>query len=225
MATAHRRVCGEINSAIRVLIESGLVDDQNFAFIDRQGKNNYLVRHQNQSAITSVSRERPYADMYLEQRRKRYFNMLMLDGALLQMTYEFHYGELTRHRLVFLPSPVLLEYQNFPELYDEEVLYADVVEKHIVATPLRFDYDSRRDIAHPVVHPVSHLTLGQYVGCRIPVTAGLTPHSFVEFILNSFYRSAAETVGLRLSSPSIRFNPCIARDELRIVHISVPSYL
>lgn len=98
MATAYRRVCGEINSAIRVLIESGLVDDQNFAFIDRQGKNNYLVRHQNQSALTtSVSRELPYADMYLQQRRKRYFNMLMLDGAILQMTYEFRDGELTRH--------------------------------------------------------------------------------------------------------------------------------
>ena len=151
----------EVNGAIEVLVGHGLADDQNPAYVDRVGKNHYLVRYSNEPAFTAALRNRPYAEAYRELRLARSYNILMLDGAMLQMVYEFEDGDLKRHRLAFLPSPDLLEYQNNPELYEEELLYADVVDKGVVAVPLRFDFDCRPEVAVPLEHPISHLTLGQ----------------------------------------------------------------
>jgi hypothetical protein len=61
-------------------------------------------------------------------------------------------------------STVLLEeFQNNPDVYLEDELYADVIAKCNV--------------------PFSYLTLGHYENCRIPVTAPLTPHWSIDFIL------------------------------------------
>jgi hypothetical protein len=216
-------VAKEVNGAIEVLVGHGLADDQNPAYVDRVGKNHYLVRYSNEPAFTAALRNRPYAEAYRELRLARSYNILMLDGAMLQMVYEFEDGDLKRHRLAFLPSPDLLEYQNNPELYEEELLYADVVDKGVVAVPLRFDFDCRPEVAVPLEHPISHLTLGQYRDCRIPVSAGVTPRTFVGFVLASFYHSASATLRVALPRPVLRFRACIDQDELQAVHINVPS--
>ena len=62
----------------------------------------------------------------------------MLDGALIQMTYEFSDKKLRRHRLAFFPSPHLEEFQNNPDIYLDDEIYADVVAKNIVSFPVRF---------------------------------------------------------------------------------------
>jgi len=144
----------------------------------------------------------------------------MLDGAMLQMVYEFAGRELVRHRLAFLPSPNLLDFQNDPELYVEELMYADVVENGVVTVPLRFDYDGRDGVAIELDHPLSHLTLGQYSGCRIPVTAGVTPHAFIDFVLRGFYKTAASSIG----APVVRFPECISAGERQVVHVGTPTH-
>ena len=130
-----------------------------------------------------------------------------------------------RHRLAFLPSPDLLEYQNNPEVYMHERRYADVVEKSAVTVPFRFDYDSRGETAVELAHPVSHLTLGQYTACRIPVSAGVTPHAFVDFVLRSFYNTASSAADIRLPKPLLRFEACITPTERQTIHVSTPRTL
>ena len=224
MVTAHRRVVQEINGATAALVESGLADDQNPAFESQVGTDDYVVRYRRHGTVRSASRNTPYDDTYRELRRARSFNVLMLDGAMLQMEYEFHRRRLVRHRLAFLPSPDLLEYQNNPEIYTQERMYADVVEKGVVTVPCRFDYDSREGTAVELDHPVSHLTLGQYTACRIPVSAGVTPHAFVDFVLRSFYNTASSVVDVRLPMPSLRFAACITPAERRTIHVGVPIH-
>lgn len=225
MSTPQTAVVGEINGAMAALVECGLVDDQNFAYQSQTGSNSFVVRYSNFVPFGPVLRNSAYEKNYREQRRSRAFNFLMLDGAMVQMVYEFSGGELVRHRLAFLPSPDLLEYQNHPDLYAEEVLYADVVDKRVVSVPLRFDYDARDHVVIPLDHPSSHLTLGQYSGCRIPVAAGVTPHAFTEFILRSFYRLASSSVAVALPAPLLRFDPCLHDSERRVVHVGVPTHL
>ena len=225
MVTAYRNVVQEINGAIAALVESGLADDQNPAYESRIGTGDYLVRYSPHGALGSAPRNTPYDDTYRELRRARSFNVLMLDGAMLQMEYEFRERRLVRHRLAFLPSPDLLEYQNNPEIYMQERMYADVVEKGVVTVPCRFDYDSREGIAVELDHPVSHLTLGQYTTCRIPVSAGVTPHAFVDFVLRSFYQTASSVVDVRLPKPLLRFEVCINPAERRTIHIGIPTDL
>ncbi len=223
MPPPHTAVAREINGAIEVLVGQGLADDQNTAYVDQIGVDHYLVRYSKEASFAAVLRNQTYVDAYRELRLARSFNILMLDGAMLQMNYEFVSGELLRHRLAFLPSPDLLEYQNNPELYEEELLYADVVDKGVVTVPLRFDFDGRPDVAIPVEHPRSHLTIGQYRDCRIPVSAGVTPRSFVDFVLASFYRSASRNLQVTLPQPVLRFAGCIDQAERELVHVNVPQ--
>ena len=224
MMAAHRRVVDEINGATAALVESGLADDQNPAYESQVGSGKYVVRYSRHATIGSALWNTPYDEAYRELREARSFNILMLDGAMLQMEYEFRNRRLVRHRLAFLPSPNLLEYQNDPEIYMQERMYADIVEKGAVTVPCRFDYDNREGVPVDLAHPVSHLTLGQYTACRIPVTAGVTPHAFVEFVLRSFYNTASSVVDLHLPKPLLRFDVCIASAERRTIHIGVPSY-
>lgn len=221
MTPQHQSILREINSTMELLMESGLADDQNPPYIKRSGKNTYIIRYSNRVPFSSSPKQASYQENYWEQRHSRAFNFLMLDGAMIQMEYEFNSGNLVRHRLAFLPSPDLLEYQNNPELYTEEVLYADVVDKGAVTVPLRFDYDAQPAVT--LSHPQSHMTLGQYTRCRIPVTAGVTPHSFMDFLLRSFYNTASSFISL--PNPISRFNPCIADPERQVIHVGIPTYL
>ena len=224
MVTEHRKVVQEINRATAALVESGLADDQNPAYETQVGTGEYLVRYPRYATIGSAPRNTPYGETYRGLRRMRSFNVLMLDGAMLQMEYEFRDRRLMRHRLAFLPSPDLLEYQNHPEIYLQERMYADVVEKSVVTVPCRFDYDNRVGVAVDLEHPVSHLTLGQYTACRIPVSSGVTPHAFIDFVLRSFYNTASSGVDLRLPKPLLRFDVCITPAERRTIHMSVPTH-
>jgi hypothetical protein len=132
-------------------------------------------------------RNRPYSETYEVLREKRAFNMRLIDGALIQFRYRFRKGELVKHVLSFYPSPDLLEYQNDPEVYETDILFAEVVMKDIVTTPVRFDFDLAS--FEDYVHPASHFTVGQYRNCRIPVIGALTPHRFLNFVLRAFYNT------------------------------------
>ena len=147
----------------------------------------------------------------------------MLDGALIQMMYAFADGTLQRHRLAFFPAPHLEEFQNNPDIYQDDEIYADVIAKNIVPFPVRFDYDVRSESHPELVHPKSHLSLGQYEHCRIPVTAPMTPFWFIDFILRNFYHVASRRYADGLPAQDGSFDESISPAERGIVHIVVPA--
>ena len=59
-----------------------------------------------------------------------------------------------------------------------------------VIVPIRFEYDCRDEVVKALNHPESHVTIGQYHDCRIPVNRPLTPSHFVDFIVRNFYHLA-----------------------------------
>ena len=64
----------------------------------------------------------------------------MLDGALVTLRYRFRNGEVSEHSLSYFPSPDLEHFQNDPEIYLQDEIYADVVARNIVPFPVRFDF-------------------------------------------------------------------------------------
>jgi hypothetical protein len=89
-------------------------------------------------------------------------------------------------------------------------------------TPLRFDYDSQDASFVPVEHPRCHLHLGQFEGCRVPVSSPLCPTDFINFVLRNFYNSCFRT--LSLSAALVRrftFKSCIHRMEQSLPYIAV----
>lgn len=165
----------------------------------------------------------PYHDIYTELERAQTYNLRMLDGALIHMMYRFRNNQVEAHRLAFFPSPFLEEFQNNPDIYLEDEIYAEVIMKNIVPFPLRFDFDRREEVVVEVDHPKSHLTLGQYQNCRIPVSAPLTPYHFIGFILRNFYNTAYRKYCTQLSNSPHFFDVSITNHEKDLLHIQIPA--
>ena len=210
----------QINAIVLYMMDTGLSDDQNFPHLDDKERPLIRVSFPRSEHVGTALRDRPYEEIYRDLADSRAFNIKMLDGALIQMTYQFAPGGLLNHRLAFFPSPSLAEFQNDPQSYFEDDLYADIVASNIVHVPLRFDYDASEDRHQVLTHPKSHLTLGQYRNCRIPVSAPLMPLQFIDFLLRNFYHTAYQNYAAKLPTASGRFPDSILLEERRVVHIA-----
>jgi hypothetical protein len=112
----------------------------------------------------------------------------------------------------------LEHFQNAPDIYLEDEIYADVTARNIVPFPVRFDYNSDPHRFEEIHHPYSHLTLGQYKNCRIPVCSPLTPIAFGGFVLRSFYNTAYRKYSQDLPAPMVVFSKTITENERRVPH-------
>lgn len=183
-------VASEIRDLTSKMIEVGLCVESNFPRQATYASDDGAINEVSISGLEEASfalRNRPYSETYEVLRKKRAFNMRLIDGALIQFRYRFRKDELLKHVLSFYPSPDLLEYQNDPEVYETDILFAEVMMKDIVTTPVRFDFDL--GAFEDYIHPASHFTVGQYRNCRIPVIGALTPHRFLNFVLRAFYNT------------------------------------
>ena len=168
------------------LIETGLCIDQNFPILERSG--NFTEVHFGKVVDLAITLKNvPYVESYAILRNNRAFNICLIDGGMVQALYRFSGKTLVRHRLAFFPSPDLLEYQNNSEIYDLDELYGDVTERNVVTVPIRFDFDPNAAVDYD--HPTSHVTIGQYKNCRIPVSGAVSPFFFVNFLLRAFYNT------------------------------------
>ena len=163
----------------------------------------------------------PYSEIYHELKRTQSYNLKMIDGALIQFMYRFVDNKLISHRRAFLPSPDLNEFQNNPDIYETDEIYADVILKNIVTLPLRFDFDISDEIFEELHHPKSHLTLGQYLNCRIPVSAPVTPWAFMDFVLRNFYNTAHRRFCSGMTKFTDKFHSTITNREKDVIYIKV----
>ena len=137
--------------------------------------------------LGSISlRDVSYEAIYTEIETNDSYHIKFPDGGLLIFQYIFGgEGGLEKHRLCYFPSPALPSVDEAPHLYENDELYGDIIQKKLTRFPIRFDYEpaNHKDIDHPA----SHLTLGQYENCRIPVDGAVSPNAFVMFLLRNFY--------------------------------------
>lgn len=216
------RIVRYVNDLICSLVETGLADDQRFAF-QRTGRDDVVqVTFEKAEHVSVALKDQSYEAIYQHLVQERAYNLRMLDGALIQMMYVFDDAMLQLHWLAFLSAPHLDDFQNNPEIYLNDEIYADIVARNIVPVPLRFDYDARDGRYRELVHPKTHLTLGQYERCRIPLTAPMTPFWFINFILRNFYHTAFARYADRLPTQEGAFAESIFPIERSVVHLAVP---
>lgn len=87
--------------------------------------------------------------------------------------------------------------------------------------PLRLGFDSDDGRFEALHHPKSHLTLGQFQHCRIPVSGPLTPVQFLGFILRNFYNTAHQRYTTAMPEGHGVFPETIAGLEREVVHVRV----
>lgn len=203
------------------LIGCGIADDQNFPALRQLSRNRWEISFDGAEHVTIALGDIDYDKIYQELLEKRSYNAKLIDGGMLQIMYRFEGIEITQHRLSYLPSPSLRPFQDDPETYFRDELFVDIVSRHIVPFPLRFDFD--KTAAQDVNHPACHLTLGDVGGCRIPVSAPLTPRWFIEFVLRNFYQTERHNFVNELPGHRLYFNSTITLNESRLIHIAVPN--
>lgn len=209
----------QITQLTSEIIKSALCDHQNFP--SKKNLPNGIVEIGVNSIEKSIFLKNiSYRQLYYELLKQKFYNIKMIDGGLITLLYRFKNNELIAHRLTFFPSPDLEIFQNEPELYLNDELYLEFLDKKIVGVPLRFDFDSGEAFI-PVEHPKSHFTLGQYEKCRIPVSSALTPYQFIEFILRNFYYTTKNKC--ILTKYITTFEKSIISEEEDLIHICIPN--
>lgn len=204
----------QIEKITAKLIEIGLSAEQNFPS-NQSGRIAYSGMQDVSIAMKNIA----YEEIYKKLEETKNYNIKMLDGALIQMLYSFEDNKLISHRLAFFPAPSLESFQNEPELYENDEIYADILGRNIVTFPIRFDYDP--DNFEEIKHPKTHATLGQYKNCRIPVSEPLTPEIFIIFLLRNFYNPAFRKHPQKFIISSQRFAKTITNQEKSLLHLGI----
>lgn len=208
-----------INSVITKLIRAGLSDDQRYPALRRTGDRRCEVGIEGAPDMSATLRDIPYDEAFIAIEKAGAFNIKMVDGALLQFAYTFQNNAISGHRLAFFPAPNLANYDEARSLYDDDEIYADIVGRYLVRFPIRFDFSSSNEEHVELIHPKSHLTLGQYKNCRIPVNGPLTPVRFARFIVRNFYFSVLDQVEFGDRAERAVYPETITDAERRIGHM------
>lgn len=217
--TSPQEICKEINEITQKLISIGLSDKQNYPSCTPTGKGSYKIAYSKMQDLSIVLKNVAYKEMYEELDRNDNYNVKMIDGALIQLMYTYEKSSLISHRLAFFPSPFLENFQNDPDIYENDELYADIIAQNILPVPIRFDYDP--DNHQELDHPKCHLTLGQFKNCRIPVCSPIVPSTFISFIVRSFYNTAFKKFTAQLTFSSKLFDKTITSGEKKLLHIAI----
>lgn len=221
MALTPKSIKEDIDGLISELIGKGVCDDSNFSAIRSSGSK-VDVTFSGSEHVSIALGDIEYTEIYRELADKRSYNMRLVDGALLQMMYRIEGDELLQHRLACYPSPSQLPFQDDPDAYMRDELFIEIVQRRIVPFPLRFDFDAREGVYIDGTHPKSHLTLGDVKGCRIPVSAPLTPRWFIEFVLRNFYQTETHNFVDGLPQHKIKFPTSITANETGLMHMVIP---
>ena len=182
----------EIMNLTSLLISAGISVNQEYPSIFKKHVSGQVrecvgVKKNDFDMSVMLNDEMKYEELHKELDEQHIYNFKFLDGALVSLYYEFDTSsELIKHRLTFFPSSTLysLETELDMDIDLTEHIYADIISDNIYPIPIRFDYDPE---ACSEDHTSSHLTLGQYKNCRIPVSKPISPEKFLTFILKNFY--------------------------------------
>lgn len=208
-----------IKTVITKFIGAGLSDGQRYPALRLTGARQCEVGIEGAPDMSATLRDVPYDEAFIKIERAGAFNIKMVDGALLQFAYTFENNLIASHRLAFFPAPNLEAYDEARSLYDDDEIYADIIGRYLVRFPIRFDFSKSEEEHVDVLHPKSHLTLGQYKNCRIPVNGPMTPVRFARFIIRNFYFSVMDQVNFGERAERIAFPETITVTERQIAHM------
>ena len=215
----------EIAKFTSLLVRFGLCDEQNMPSKKKPNNSGIVdISLSGAVAYSAAMKNIDYVSAYKEIDSSNSYNIKMIDGGLLQLLYRINSNnKLFSHRLAFYSSPSHETYQAEPDIYETDSIYADFLKKNIVPFPIRFDFNNEDKKHIDIDHPKSHLTLGQYEACRIPVSSPIGPGNFIKFILRNFYNSAYKKYTEISRTPSVDFSSTITETEKKVEHLCVSS--
>ncbi len=214
----QREILRQARSIITQVVSLSLCDSQNFPTVQPLQGGGVQVTVKDANSLAVALKNVSYNHIYRTLEKAGAYHLKMIDGSLIQMLYTFQSDHLWSHRLAFFPSPDLESFQTDQESYLNDDIFADMLSRPVVPFPIRFDFNSSPSVHVEVDHPKSHLTLGQYKDCRIPVSAPLTPYDFIGFIIRNFYNTSTRPFSKSLNLAGEVFAETITVSECSIPH-------
>ena len=219
--TTAEHIAAEIRGLIVHLVGSAITRDYYWP-TTRRTRSMSTVSFDNDQYVADAMKLDTYKHVYTHLADRHAYNLMMLDGALVQFMYRFERRSLAGHRLAYMPAP------DARQLHD---VFGDSRDGHLVAVtsrravpvPLRIDYDASERLHRPQTHPKCHLTLGEHRNCRIPVSSPMSPCRFMDFLLRSFYDDGEQAYANHLPKSRCQFTASIHAEERQIVHVVVPG--
>lgn len=176
----------EIRNLIDTLSAADIVLDSNSVGIVGSGGRARVTWRGDSGLAPLWRQDSPSVAEYTMWLANRQFSVVLLDGGLLQLTFDFAGADIVGHRLAYVPCPfdfdreLLLEMPLLDLLQDFGPPPADDVR---LRSPIRFDFDPT---ATRTDHPASHVTMISST-CRIPSAGPLSLGHFVRFVFRHFY--------------------------------------
>lgn len=162
---------------------------------------------------------------YLEIIRGREFSALLLDGAILQVSYLFRGAHVRRHRATYIPCPIhfdadelrtpdgdFLPVEDFLDILGETELRT----RTRTRPTFRFEFDPENAGEN---HPSSHLHMGKSQ-CRVPVKAPLKLAQFSRFVFKNLYPEEFASIANWQGPPPEGFEATISELERSELHIA-----
>ena len=212
----------QIKEVLQVLIYNNIVNKFHFPSSSTKANCIESIDFGKQDISIVLDKNKTYREIYISLCESESYTCELIDGGLIQLMYEFKNNTIIKHRLAFFSSP---DFPLFPKdldvLEEEKEEYSDFIANNIVAFPIRFDFDSEVECCNPILHPASHLTLGQYQNCRIPVSSPVTPYQFFDFILRNFYNTIFNKCFSKNHFNNFIFDDTITENEKKITHLKI----
>lgn len=215
-----KEILNQLNNLTIKLIETNFSIKQNFP----SNVGNEIVWSGYKDIAFTLKNE-SYDVIYKQCLKEKAYNFLLLDNALIQIMYRFSKDGIISHRLSYYPHPNFINIQDDPEFFEELAygyeLFTDIIDRKVITIPIRFDYDMDEKKFIEMDHSYSHLTLGNYKNCRIPVASPVSPNKFIEFILRTFYFERYSLLfNMEDLECSLNFPECLTEKEKAITYIA-----
>ena len=213
-------VCREISRLVERLRDAQLLWGWNKVIVLGDGPERKVTWAGEDTSVARYGEVAALQD-YIDQLNGQQYVAVLYDGAILQLSYEFNYDRLVKHRLLFWPCPVQFNEEdlnefNLSDLVELALASDEVTNRVCLVNPIRFDYD--RDACRPD-HPASHAHLGRSA-CRIPVRAPLSVGHFVDFVFREFYPQEWRSYEWLSSWPKHEFDESVTQEERLRLHFS-----
>jgi len=215
-----KKTIKEIEAILQTLTECGISSEENYP-VQHSTQDEHHITTPNYKSLSIALKNLSYLDIYTSLSAEKCYSARMLDGGLFSFRYIFINNRIVKHHLSYLPSPTLEQYQNDPVMYQEEMIYSEIIAKNVMPCPIRIDFDSSSTSYQEHDHSYTHLTIGEYKNCRIPVAAPLTPWTFARFILRNFYNTIFKEYESQFSPSEFKYPKTITNNEQADTHIFV----
>ncbi len=182
-----RAVLSELENCLDLLLNKNIALVKNPVVEEHVGGRIRITWRACQSPrLPLTTNEFASVEEYYQYVRHGAYSAILLDGSLLQLSYDVIGMEIVGHRLCYYPCPFEIDVEELrtEPIVDIVELYREAGDEYLrLRSPLRFDYDAQE---RSLGHPVSHLHMLS-PHCRCPVVAPLSIGHFIRFIFKHFY--------------------------------------